>query len=179
MMQEECILLNENDEVIGHETKKNCHLNKNIFCDKGILHRAFSAFIFNSKGELLMQQRSDEKITFPAYWANSCCSHPLFVQGELEAKNKLGVKRAAQRKIYQELGIPPEQLPLECFHFLTRVHYKAKSDDVWGEHEIDYILFCMPPKDVTPDPNPNEVANAKYFTQAQLDQLRSGSSSQR
>lgn len=56
-------------------------------------HRAFSVFLFNSESKLLLQKRSDEKITFPGYWANTCCSHPLSVPGETETENDLGVKR--------------------------------------------------------------------------------------
>ena len=168
LMAEECILLDSQDNVIGHETKKNTHLNSNIF-GRDMLHRAFSVFLFNSKNELLMQKRSSDKITFPSYWANSCCSHPLYCPEELEERDQLGVKRAARRKMLQELGIPPEHVPLESFEFLTRVHYKAKSDQVWGEHEIDYILICRPPKDIEPTPNPNEVEQIKYMSLEELD----------
>lgn len=108
--------------------------------EKGLLHRAFSVFLFNSKKELLLQQRASEKITFPDMWTNTCCSHPLGIPGEtgstLDA-SILGVKRAAQRKLKQELGINPEQVPLEKFNFLTRIHYKAPSDGKWGEHESE------------------------------------------
>ena len=106
--------------------------------DKGLLHRAFSVFLFNSKKELLLQQRATEKITFPDMWTNTCCSHPLGVPGETGADLKTavaGVKRAAQRKLDHELGIKAEQVPLENFQFLTRIHYKAPSDGKWGEHE--------------------------------------------
>eukprot|EP00128_Syssomonas_multiformis_P005536 Colp12_sorted_trinity150504_noHs@21558 len=164
LMEEMCIVTDDNDNAIGADTKKNCHLMSNI--DKGLLHRAFSVFLFNTKGELLLQQRADEKITFPSCFTNTCCSHPLHFAAELETKNQLGVKRAAQRKLFQELGIPPEQVPLEDFKFLTRIHYKAGSDSLWGEHEIDYILFIQ--KDVTVNPNPNEVKSVRYVTADQL-----------
>lgn len=106
--------------------------------DKGLLHRAFSVFLFNDKNELLLQQRASEKITFPDLWTNTCCSHPLGIPGETGSALPdaiMGVKRAAQRKLDQELGIKKEQVPLEDFHFLTRIHYKAPSDGKWGEHE--------------------------------------------
>lgn len=61
-----------------------------------------------------------------------------------------------------------QQVPLDSFQFLTRVHYKARSDDVWGEHEIDYILVCNPPEDVVVNPNPNEVAEVRYFAPEEL-----------
>lgn len=64
------------------------HLMTNI--RKGMLHRAFSVFIFNTKGELLLQQRASEKITFPDYWTNTCCSHPLYTPDELPEENQAG-----------------------------------------------------------------------------------------
>ncbi|RAL65730.1 hypothetical protein DID88_005398 [Monilinia fructigena] len=80
LMDEVCIVLDENDKPIGNFSKKICHLMTNI--DKGLLHRAFSVFLFNSKNELLIQQRATEKITFPDMWTNTCCSHPLGIPGE-------------------------------------------------------------------------------------------------
>jgi len=106
--------------------------------NNGLLHRAFSVFLFNSKKELLLQQRASEKITFPNMWTNTCCSHPLAISGETGSTLEtaiLGAKRAAQRKLHHELGILPEQVPLDKFKFLTRIHYKAASDGKWGEHE--------------------------------------------
>ena len=109
---------------------------KNI--EEGLLHRAFSVFLFDSQNQLLLQQRAAEKITFPGMWTNTCCSHPLGLPGEtgdsLDAAVQ-GVRRAAQRKLDQELGIKKAQVPLEKFRFLTRIHYMAPSDGKWGEHE--------------------------------------------
>eukprot|EP01135_Chromosphaera_perkinsii_P008908 Nk52_evm18s1524 gene=Nk52_evmTU18s1524 len=168
LMKEMCILLDENDNPIGGDTKKNCHLMKNITAGDKLLHRAFSVFLFNTKGELLLQQRADEKITFPAYFTNTCCSHPLHFSEEMETKDQLGVKRAAVRKLEHELGIPPEQVPIEDFTFLTRIHYLAASDPMWGEHEIDYILFIQ--KDVDVTPSENEVKSYRYVS---MDELKS------
>lgn len=112
--------------------------------EKGLLHRAFSVFLFDLKKRLLLQQRASEKITFPDLWTNTCCSHPLGVPGETGSELDaaiLGVKRAAQRKLKQELGINPEQVPLEKFEFLTRIHYKAPSDGKWGEHESELFNY--------------------------------------
>uniref|UniRef100_H3BLP1 Isopentenyl-diphosphate Delta-isomerase 1 n=1 Tax=Mus musculus TaxID=10090 RepID=H3BLP1_MOUSE len=109
LLAEMCILIDENDNKIGADTKKNCHLNENI--DKGLLHRAFSVFLFNTENKLLLQQRSDAKITFPGCFTNSCCSHPLSNPGELEENNAIGVKRAAKRRLKAELGIPLEEVP--------------------------------------------------------------------
>jgi len=170
LMDEVCIVLDENDNPIGSASKKACHLMGNI--DKGLLHRAFSIFLFDSSNRLLLQQRASEKITFPDMWTNTCCSHPLGIAGEtgsdLEAA-VLGVKRAAQRKLDHELGIKPEQVPLDKFEFLTRIHYKAPSDGKWGEHEIDYILFLK--ADVDVNVNPNEVQDTKYVNADELRRL--------
>ena len=65
---------------------------------KGLLHRAFSVFLFNSEGKLLLQQRAAAKITFPLCWTNTCCSHPLHVASELESAAQLGAWRAAFRQ---------------------------------------------------------------------------------
>lgn len=103
LMDELCIVLDYNDKPLGAGTKKLCHLMDNI--NGGLLHRAFSVFLFNEKNELLLQQRADEKITFPSMWTNTCCSHPLAVQSELgqniyELNSAIeGVKVAAQKKI--------------------------------------------------------------------------------
>jgi isopentenyl-diphosphate delta-isomerase len=71
-------------------------------------------------------------------WTNTCCSHPLGIPGETGTtlpESVLGVKRAAQRKLGHELGIPAAQVPLDDFQFLTRIHYASPSDGKWGEHE--------------------------------------------
>ena len=76
MMKDECIILNYNDDVIGHDNKYNAH--KFIVGQpKGMLHRAFSVMLFDSEGKLLLQQRASTKITFADVWTNTCCSHPL------------------------------------------------------------------------------------------------------
>lgn len=167
LLGEQCILVDEKDEFIGSATKKTCHLLDGI--NPGLLHRAFSVFLFNSKQELLLQQRSDAKITFPGYWTNTCCSHPLNVAAELEMLNNVGVKRAAQRKLEHELGIKATEIPIEDFHYLTRIHYKAQSNGQWGEHEIDHILFIQ--KDVDLQLNYNEVQNTAFVNQNQLQTL--------
>ncbi|XP_072186268.1 isopentenyl-diphosphate Delta-isomerase 1 isoform X2 [Excalfactoria chinensis] len=167
LLAEMCILIDENDRRIGADTKKNCHLNENI--DRGLLHRAFSVFLFNTENKLLLQQRSNAKITFPDCFTNTCCSHPLSHPLELEENDAIGVRRAAQRRMKAELGIPMEQVTPEEIFYLTRIHYKAKSDGIWGEHEIDYILFVQ--KDVTLNPDPNEIQSYCYVTQKELKQL--------
>lgn len=124
-------------------------------------------------------------------WTNTCCSHPLGIPGEAGSNFDAavaGVRRAAQRKLGHELGIKAEQVPLDDFKFLTRIHYKAPSDGKWGEHEsmfrlalgkcwgkadqltlwdaVDYILFIN--ADVDLDINLNEVQDTKYVTPDEL-----------
>ncbi|KAL8672393.1 MAG: hypothetical protein Q9168_003132 [Polycauliona sp. 1 TL-2023] len=170
LMDEVCIVLDYDDKPIGSASKKVCHLMKNI--DEGLLHRAFSVFLFDSNKRLLLQQRASEKITFPDMWTNTCCSHPLGIPGETGAELDeavQGVRRAAQRKLDQELGIQAKQVPLDKFRFLTRIHYKAPSDGKWGEHEIDYILMIQSEVDHTA--NPNEVQDTRYVSQDELRQM--------
>uniref|UniRef100_A0A8C5JZ22 Isopentenyl-diphosphate Delta-isomerase 1 n=1 Tax=Jaculus jaculus TaxID=51337 RepID=A0A8C5JZ22_JACJA len=107
LLAEMYILINENDSKIGANTKNNCHLNENI--DKGLLLRAFSVFLFNTKNKLLLQQRSDGKITFPGCFTNSCCSHPLSNPGELEENNAIA-----------ELGTPSEEVHPDEMKYLTK-----------------------------------------------------------
>ncbi|KAG8301247.1 isopentenyl-diphosphate delta-isomerase idi1 [Homalodisca vitripennis] len=158
-LEESCILVDNSDKVIGRASKHDCH---KVGPDGNIpLHRAFSVFIFNSKNEILLQKRSDMKVTFPGYITNACCSHPLFDgEGETEEKNALGIRLAAQRRLQHELGIPKHEIDIDALQYLTRIHYKSVGDGVWGEHEIDYILFLR--KDVTLNPNPNEVSRVCF-----------------
>ncbi|KAJ2959646.1 hypothetical protein NQZ79_g4962 [Umbelopsis isabellina] len=164
LMEEMCIVIDENDNRIGADSKKTCHLMENI--NKGLLHRAFSVFLFDSQNRLLLQQRATEKITFPDMWTNTCCSHPLNTASELVEEEQLGARTAAQRKLDHELGIKAEQVPLDNFNFLTRIHYLAPSDGMWGEHEIDYIFIIK--ADVDMDVNPNEVRDSRYVTADEL-----------
>jgi isopentenyl-diphosphate delta-isomerase len=157
LMSERCILVDEQDNAIGAMDKKTCAFSQKIFnfsyflflsfppghlmenINKGLLHRAFSAFVFRpSDGKLLLQQRASEKITFPDMWTNTCCSHPLddFDEEKIE-REQLGVRIAASRKLEHELGIPQNQTPVDEFQYLTRIHYLAPSSGLWGEHEGD------------------------------------------
>jgi len=168
MMEEEVILIDMDDKQLGRASKHESHQMENI--EKGMLHRAFSVFLFNSKGELMLQQRSNAKITFPLRWTNTCCSHPLYFDEEREEAEALGVKRAAIRKLEHELGIKKGVISLDEIHFLTRIYYVAGSDhSQWGEHEIDYILFIK--KDLEVEINYNEVAAIDYVNADKLKQL--------
>jgi isopentenyl-diphosphate delta-isomerase len=167
LLGEQCILIDTDDRPLGPISKEKSHKTVNI--RDGMLHRAFSVFLFNSKGELLLQQRAKAKITFPAFWTNTCCSHPLYVKEELEEKDHLGVKLAAQRKLEHELGIPKGTIGVDELFFLTKLHYQALQDEEWGEHEIDHILIAQ--KDVKLNPNDGEVMATQYVTPQQLKDL--------
>jgi isopentenyl-diphosphate delta-isomerase len=168
--------------------------------NKGLLHRAFSVFLFDSQNRLLLQQRATEKITFPDMWTNTCCSHPLGIPGETGTtleESVQGVRRAAVRKLDQELGIKSSQVPIDDFKFLTRIHYKAPSDGKWGEHEgktpgcreASHTELCCTrvllsqgailtdrlvdyilfiKADVDLNINPNEVRDSAFVTQDEL-----------
>eukprot|EP01041_Mallomonas_annulata_P003323 gene3323-6577_t len=182
MHKDECIVIDENDNVIGHQSKLETHI-FNEANPRGILHRAFSVFLFNSEGKLLLQQRAAEKITFPNVWTNTCCSHPLygFVPSELDDASlgkdgmAAGAKAAAVRKLKHELGIESDDVQVEDFKFLTRLHYWAADiathgvNSPWGEHEMDYILFIK--VDVDCVPHPEEVKAIKYVTLPELQSM--------
>lgn len=179
MMEEMCIIVDFDDRVIGEDTKKNVHLIDGVcMLPLGPPHRAFSVFLFDEQWRLLIQQRCADKILFPKHWANTCCSHPLadgatFLGSPIhgEADGAPGTIRAARRKLHQELGIDPVQLPASSFKFITKVHYKAPLPGEapgWGEHEIDYILLCQRPGatiESSLNLNPNEVEAVRWLTQ--------------
>ena len=165
MDTEYVIVVDENDKVIGKETKKATHVTKAIA--GGLLHRAFSVMLFNSEGELLLQQRAGDKITFPYMFANTCCSHPLYVEDELIEENAMGVKNAAIRKLENELGIT--ELNVDDLVFTTKIHYEAAQDAEWAEHEIDWLLLAK--KEVEIVPNPSEVNSVRYVSKDALKQM--------
>ncbi|KAH7470757.1 hypothetical protein PRIC1_003417 [Phytophthora ramorum] len=161
-MKEQIVQVDEQDAVQGPISKKDAHIHD------GVLHRAFSVFVFNSKNELLIQKRASEKITFPGFWANTCCSHPLFTEGELE--DGVGVKRAAIRKLEHELGIPTTTFAIEDLAYVSTVMYKAASDENWTEYEMDHILFAR--GEVSLDNvNENEVEQVEFIARENLPAL--------
>ncbi|GKT47465.1 isopentenyl-diphosphate delta-isomerase [Colletotrichum spaethianum] len=173
LMDEVCIVLDENDKPIGNASKKACHLMTNI--DKGLLHRAFSVFLFDpADNRLLLQQRASEKITFPDMWTNTCCSHPLGIPGETGSNledSVAGVKRAAQRKLEHELGINPGQVPLRISTSsrgsITRPRATASGEST--RNTVDYILFIKAKVDL--DINKNEVQATQYVSADELKKL--------
>ncbi|KAF5272432.1 hypothetical protein FQA39_LY07900 [Lamprigera yunnana] len=167
-LNEQCILVDSKDTAIGQLSKKDCHLVKP---DGSIpLHRAFSVFFFNKKGDLLLHTRSKSKITYPGLFTNSCCSHPLAnIEGDSEEKDALGVKRAAQRRLNYELGIPIKFIPLEEFIYITRVKYVDYENGIWGENELEYILFFR--GDVPIEPNPSEISKIIFISKKEFEYL--------
>jgi isopentenyl-diphosphate delta-isomerase len=118
MKQEQVILVNEQDEALGAMEKMEAHR-------KGLMHRAFSVFIFNSKGEMLLQQRAFSKYHSGGLWTNACCSHPH--PGE-------EVNEAATRRLMEEMGF---ETPLKkIFEFV----YKAEFGNGLTEHEFDHVF---------------------------------------
>lgn len=180
---DECIVVDKDDSICGHASKQDAHL-FNRSNPRGILHRAFSVFLFNMDGKLLLQQRASGKVTFPNVWTNTCCSHPLhgYTPSEIDDEiavstgNVGGIKAAALRKLNHELGIHPNQII--DLKYLTRLHYCAADnennvtvnelDDSWGEHEIDYILFTQVSNDLIIKPNDEEVQDVKFVTLEEL-----------
>lgn len=130
------ILVNDQDIEIGNLSKVGCH------SGKGKLHRAFSIFIFNHAGQLLLQQRSDKKPLWPLFWSNSCCSHPR--QGE-------SLENATQRRIKEELGLT---CPL---NFLYKFKYQAHYQDIGSEHELCHVFYGIHDGEVAV--NSDEIAD--------------------
>ena len=162
-MAEAVICVAEDDTVIGPMSKLETHQGA------GHYHRAFSVLLFNSKGEMLLQQRSADKVTFPNVWANACCSHPLHSQKEMETENAMGVKRAAVRKLEQELGIDPSTVSTDDMVFMTKMRYAARMNHEWIEREVDHILVMC--ADLEINPNPNEVANIMWVNHDELEAM--------
>jgi len=163
LMAESLIAVDEWDNVLGPVSKVEAHRGPGQF------HRAFSLLVFDNQHRLLLQQRSEDKVTFPGVWANTCCSHPLHDEGELDVDNAMGVKRAAVRKMEQELGVDPKQLNVEDMVFMTKMRYAARMNETWIERELDHILVMK--ADLQVNPNPNEVADTRWVTFDELEAM--------
>lgn len=143
---EEVVLVNEQDVELGTMEKMEAHR-------QGLLHRAFSVLLFNSKGEILLQKRASKKYHSAGLWTNTCCSHPR--PGE-------SIIDAAERRLHEELGISANPKP--SFSFV----YKVTLDNNLIEHELDHVLIGK--FDGQPLANPDEIEDWKYVD---LDWLRS------
>jgi isopentenyl-diphosphate delta-isomerase len=135
---EQVVLVDEQDNEIGVMEKLQAHV-------EGRLHRAFSVFICNTQGELLLQQRAAGKYHSASLWTNTCCSHPR--PGE-------GVTDAAHRRLKEEMGLSCELK--EAFSFV----YKVRFDNNLTEHEFDHVFTGI--SDTVPIPDTNEVGDWKY-----------------
>lgn len=164
-MKESVILVDKEDKILGPISKKDSHLRTTLDKPDAMPHRAFSAFLFNEKNELLLQRRSEEKITFPKMWTNTCCSHPLYNDAEM-AEGPLryhGVKTAAVRRLAYELDM--RNIAETDFNMVTKILYKANTDKTWAEYEVDYILFAKKHSgEFTFDANPNEISHTEYVS---------------
>lgn len=138
MVEEKVILVDENDEPIGLMNKMEAH-------EKAILHRAFSVFIFNSDGKLMLQERAHHKYHSPTLWTNTVCSHPRDGETTIDA---------AHRRIVEEMGFDCEFE--EAFSFL----YKAEVGKGLIEHEFDHVFIGT--SNTQPLINADEVASWKY-----------------
>mmetsp|Transcript_25887 Transcript_25887/g.85191 ORF Transcript_25887/g.85191 Transcript_25887/m.85191 type:complete len:175 (+) Transcript_25887:73-597(+) len=139
MTKENVILVNENDEQIGLMEKIEAH-------EKALLHRAFSVFILNDKGELMLQQRALHKYHSPGLWTNTCCSH------QREGESNIN---AGKRRLQEEMGFVTELA--EAVSFI----YKAPFDNGLTEHEYDHVMVGT--YNDEPKINPDEVASWKWM----------------
>jgi len=157
------IQVDANDNVIGPLNKLEGHLPEAI--NNKVLHRAFSVFMFSRDShKLLIQKRASTKIAFPNEWANTCCSHPLYVSADMENRNgdQVGIKRAASRRMTQELGIA--SLDPSLLSFKEKIVYAQLSPGgLFGESEVDYILLSSAGK-LEVNPNPDEVSEFAWIS---------------
>tara|TARA_B100000686_G_scaffold354666_1_gene466254 strand:+ start:21477 stop:22010 length:534 start_codon:yes stop_codon:yes gene_type:complete len=140
MSEEEVVLVDSNDKVLGTMPKMEAH-------KKAVLHRAFSVFLMNSKKELLLQKRADNKYHSPGLWTNTCCSHQRINETTIQA---------AKRRLYQEMGINASLK--EIFKF----KYKVSFNNGLTEHELDHVLVGF--SDKNPKINLNEVSDWKWMS---------------
>jgi len=133
------ILVNEKDQPIGLMPKMEAH-------EKGLLHRAFSVFVFNDKNELMLQQRALSKYHSPGLWTNTCCSHQREGESNIEA---------GKRRLQEEMGFTTDLKDTMAFI------YKAPFDNGLTEHEFDHILVGN--FNDVPNLNPEEVSAWKWM----------------
>ena len=144
-MKDAVLLVDGNDRVIGTEEKIKAHQ------DGGKLHRAFSIFVFNNKGEMLLQKRAKSKYHFGGLWTNACCSHP---------KPEEPMEKTIHKKLKQEMGFDTKLK--EIFTFT----YRAESENGLTEHELDHVFVGS--FDGNPKPNPEEADEWKWVKTDEL-----------
>jgi isopentenyl-diphosphate delta-isomerase len=141
------IVVNRQDKVLGSKNKEACHTLK------GVLHRGFSVFVFNKKGQLLLQKRSQKKKLWPGFWSNTCCSHPRPGESYLQA---------GKRRLKEELGFSCD------LEYLDKFYYRAVYKNIGSENEICAVLIGK--YDGRVKPNPKEVAAIRWLDFDQLSQ---------
>jgi isopentenyl-diphosphate delta-isomerase len=146
-IHEALILVDETDRDLGHLSKALCHEGR------GVLHRAFSLLIFNGSGELLIQQRAASKRLWPLYWSNSCCSHPRSAEG---------LEFAAQRRLFEELGI---NCPLR---YLYKFQYQAQFDATGAENELCSVFIGRSSGPIRA--NSQEICDWRWISPAALNE---------
>ncbi len=144
MTNEYVILVDEQDNDIGVMEKLQAH-------QLGVLHRAFSVFIFNDKEQLLLQQRSLTKYHSAGLWANTCCSHP---------RPNETIKDAANRRLFEEMGMSFD------LKIKTNFIYKTSFENGLTEHELDYVLIGS--SNQNPHINHDEVSSYKWLSIAEI-----------
>jgi isopentenyl-diphosphate delta-isomerase len=143
---EELILVDADDNETGFLSKAECH------DGDGVLHRAFSLFLFNNDGELLLQQRAPAKRLLPEYWSNSCCSHPR--RGE-------SMEVATRRRLWDELNI---EASLE---FAYKFCYRADFGNAGSENELCHVFLGTLAGAVKP--NDHEIAGIRFISASDLE----------
>jgi isopentenyl-diphosphate delta-isomerase len=138
------VLVDNNDNAIGTMEKQQAHV-------EGVLHRAFSIFIFNSENKLLLQKRASSKYHCGGLWTNTCCSHPR--------ENEI-ILDAANRRLQEEMGMQCELKPL--FNFV----YKAEFENGLTEHEYDHVFVGQ--SNQLPELNTEEVEDYRYIDLEEL-----------
>ena len=138
---EKLILVDESDNELGYLSKAECH------DGGGQLHRAFSVFLFNANGELLLQQRGKSKRLWPGFWSNSCCSHPR--EGE-------SMQVATGRRLQEELGV---QVPLD---YVYKFSYQARFGEQGSEYELCSVYLGRCTEEISP--NITEIDAVRYIS---------------
>jgi isopentenyl-diphosphate delta-isomerase len=144
MQEQQVILVTPQDEAIGVMEKMEAH-------QKGLLHRAFSVFIFDKQGRMLLQQRAPQKYHGAHLWTNACCSHPMWNEP---------VEEAAHRRLQEEMGFTT---PLQKIFAFT---YKANVENNLVEHEYDHVFAGE--YDGQVNVNPEEVSDYAYYDLKEL-----------
>jgi len=142
---ESLILVDHDDRDIGFRSKAECHQGD------GALHRAFSVFLFNESGELLLQQRSEQKPLWPLFWSNSCCSHP---------RKSESVDDAGRRRIHEELHLDCEPW------FLYKFQYQASFEGLGSEHELCHVFAGKINGEIAA--HPDEIAAWRFIEPDEL-----------